>query len=294
MLTPERFRGTPLEQALFERMALGEGDNAVSTLIKLEEHADTAALRRALAGMIIIDKRAFADHIASLARGGLSYFALWTGVIVAALLYLSLTSIELVLATLIPLAFGLWWTFGLMGWFNLPIDIMNSVFVIFIIGIGEDYSVFLVTTKLDEWHGRPQRMAVTGASVLISALTTIVGFGVLVFAQHPVLFSMGTTVLIGMVCTFSATLVLTPLCMDLLLFRDPPRGGPRWWHLWGTVQIALHLGGSELFLYYVLRPILKVVCPARAEDRLRRATRSPTAGSSSATSPRKPSRAPGS
>ena len=273
MLTPDRFRGTPLEQALFERMALGEGDTAVSTLIKVEDHADSVALRRALAGMILIDKRAFADHIAGLAKGGLGYFALWTGVIVAGLLYLSLTSIELVLATLLPVAVGLWWTFGIMGWLNLPIDIMNSVFVIFIIGIGEDYSVFLVTTKLDEWHGRPPRMAATGASVLISALTTIVGFGVLVFARHPVLFSMGTTVLIGMVCTFAATLVLAPLCMDLLLFRDPPRGAPRWWHLWGTLQIALHLGASELLLYYVLRPLLKLTGPARADDRLRRATR---------------------
>ena len=82
-------------------------------------------------------------------------------------------------------------------------------------------------------HGRA-----TSASVLISALTTIFGFAVLVFARHPVLFSMGTTVLLGMVCAFAATLVLTPLCMDLLLFKKQPRGAPRWWHLIGT-----HLGG---------------------------------------------------
>jgi hypothetical protein len=245
----------------------------VSTLIKLEDHANLDRLRGVLPGMILLDKRGFADHIAALAQDGLRRFALWTGLIVAVILYLSLTSIELVLATLIPLVFGLWWTFGLMGWFGLPIDIMNSVFVIFIIGIGEDYSVFLVTSKLDEWRGRPQRIAVTGASVLISALTTIVGFGVLVFAKHPVLYSLGTTVLIGMVCTFAATLVLTPLCMDLLLFRDPPRGAPRWWHLLGTVQIALHLAASELFLYYLLRPMLKVLSPRTADERLRRATR---------------------
>jgi 1-acyl-sn-glycerol-3-phosphate acyltransferase len=108
--------------------------------------------------------------------------------------------------------------------------------------------------------------------VLISALTTIFGFAVLVFARHPVLFSLGTTVLIGMGFAFAATLVLTPLCMDLLLFYEQPRGAPRGWHLLGTVWIAVHLGGSELFLYYVLRPILKVISPGTADDRLRRAT----------------------
>ena len=83
---------------------------------------------------------------------------------------------------------------------------------------------------------------------------------------------MGTTVLLGMVFSFAATLVLTPLCTDLLLFKDPPRGAPRWWHVIGTVWVAAHLGASELFLYYALRPILKIISPRTADERLRRAT----------------------
>jgi len=194
---------------------------------------------------------------------------LWTGIFVAIIVYLSLGSVELLFATLLPLAFGLLWTFGLMGWLGLPIDMMNSVFVIFIIGIGEDYSVFLVTSKLDEWRGQPQRLAATSASVLISALTTIFGFAVLVFAKHPMLFSMGTTVLIGMGFSFIATLILTPLCMDLLLFRVPPTGAPRWWHLIGTVQAAVHLAVIQIFVYFVQRPILYLFNAKNIPDRLR-------------------------
>ena len=272
-LSLDIFRGTPLEQVLNERVALAPGDNAVSTLLKFEDRAQIGALKQALPGMIVLDKKAFAEHIAGLAKGGLKRFALWTGALVALILYLSLASVELMAATLLPLAFGLLWTFGAMGWLGLPIDMMNSIFVIFIIGVGEDYSVFLVTSKLDEWRGRTGRLAATNASVLISALTTILGFAVLVFAQHPVLFSMGTTVLLGMVCTFVATVVLTPLCMDVLLIYQPPRGSPRWWHPLGTLWVIVHLGGSQVFLYYVLRPILKLLSPRTADDRLRRATR---------------------
>ena len=54
----------------------------------------------------------------------------------------ALGAVELAVVTLLPLAFGLLWTLGIMGWLGLPIDMMNCVFVIFIIGIGEDYSVF--------------------------------------------------------------------------------------------------------------------------------------------------------
>ncbi|MBI3881400.1 MAG: 1-acyl-sn-glycerol-3-phosphate acyltransferase, partial [Verrucomicrobia bacterium] len=41
----------------------------------------------------------------------------------------------------------------------------------------------------------------------------------------------------------------------------------------GTVWVLLHLGGSQVFLYYVLRPVLKVFSPREADDQLRRATR---------------------
>src|SRR5437879_5249727 len=150
-LTLDTFRGTPLEQVLNERVALAAGDNAVTTLLKLEDRARVASLRQQLPGMIVLDHKAFAEHIAGLAKQGLGSAALWTSILVTAILYFSLGSIELVAATLLPLAFGLLWTFGAMGWLGLPIDMMNSMFVIFVIGVGEDYSVFLVTTKLDEW-----------------------------------------------------------------------------------------------------------------------------------------------
>lgn len=273
MLTLDMFRGTGLEQALSERVAVGTNDTAVSTLIKLVDRSQAAKLRDALPGFILIDQQSLADHIAGLARNGMVRFALWSVVAVGAIVYLSLASIELLVATLLPIGFGLLWTLGLMGLLDLPINVMNCVFVIFVIGMGEDYSVFLATSKLDEWRGHPPRIHATSAAVLISAATTIFGFAVLVVARHPVLFSMGTTILLGMASTFVATLVITPACMDLLLFKNPPRGAPRWWHPLVTLWVILHLGGSQVFLYYVLRPILKIISPRTADDRLRRATR---------------------
>jgi 1-acyl-sn-glycerol-3-phosphate acyltransferase len=273
LLTLDMFRGTPLEKALNERVALGTNDTAISTLVKLKDRADSERLRELLPDAIVLDGTGLARHIAGIARENLNRFALWTGVIVAALLFLTFASAELVVITLLPLAFGLAWTFGLMGWLGIPIDLMNSIFVIFVIGVGEDYAVFMVTSKLDEWRGQPSQTSANSASVLVSALTTIFGFGVLVLAEHPVLFSMGVTVLIGMGFAFLATLIIVPIGMELLLFKNPPRGAPRWWHVLGTLWVAIHLGGSQLFLYYVLRPILWIVSPKSAADKLRRATR---------------------
>jgi 1-acyl-sn-glycerol-3-phosphate acyltransferase len=277
-ITLDRFRGTALEEALNERVATDTNDTAVSTIIKLADRSQAGKLRDALPGFILIDQRNFAEHIAALAKSGMGHFALWTAIAVGTIVYATLSSLELIIATLLPIGFGLIWTLGLMGLLGLPINVMNSVFVIFVIGMGEDYSVFLATSKMDEWRGHPSRIHATSASVLISAATTIFGFAVLVFARHPVLFSMGTTVLLGMISAFVATLVITPACMDLLLFRPQPTGAPRWWHPLGTVWVALHLGCGQVFLYYVLRPILKVFSPRTADEKLRNTTRWLTRG----------------
>lgn len=270
LLTLEMFRGTPLENALNERVALGTNDNAISTLVKLKQRENAAKLRDTLPNDIVLDSKGLADHIAGLARTGLERFAVWSGVFVVGLLFLSLVSIELVVMTMLPLAFGLMWTFGLMGWLGLPIDLMNSIFVIFVIGVGEDYAVFLVTSKLEEWRGRGGMTAVNSASVLISALTTIFGFGVMVIAQHPVLFSMGVTVLIGMGFAFLATLVIVPIGMDVLLFKPQPRGAPRWWHLISSVWCGIYLLVSQVLTFGVMRYVYKVLTPATAAQRLRK------------------------
>lgn len=273
LLTLDMFRGTPLENALNERVALGTNDNAISTLVKMKDRANAAKLRDTLPDAIVLDGKGLADHIAGLAKTGLKRFALWTGVLVGVLLFLTLASVELVLVTLLPLAIGLLWTFGLMGWLGLPIDLMNSIFVIFVIGVGEDYAVFLVTSKLEVWRGESSQAAVNSASVLVSALTTIFGFGVMVLADHPVLFSMGVTVLIGMGFAFLATLIVVPISMDLLLFKDPPRGAPRWWHLLATVWCGGYLVVSQTIVFGMIRPALKFFSPATADRRLRKASR---------------------
>lgn len=145
---------------------------------------------------------------------------------------------------------------------------MNSIFVIFVIGVGEDYAVFLVTSKLDEWRGQSSQSAANSASVLVSALTTIFGFGVMVLADHPVLYSMGVTVLIGMGFTFLATLIVVPISMDLLLFKPPPTGALRWWQLLGTIQAAVHLFVLQFFVYFIQRPVLHLFRARNIQARL--------------------------
>ena len=233
----------------------------------------SAALVLAVLAACGLPRLRFEGDILGWSKHGLGSFAWRTGLVAAAVLYFALGSIELAMAVLLPVGIGFLWTLGAMGWLELPVNLMDRRFVVLFIGAGAVYSAILATGKLDKWRGRPGRAVATWASVLIPAAPVLFAFGVLVVINRWPLHSTRTAVLLGMVFALTATLIFTPLCMDLLLFKDQPRGAPRWWHPLGTLWVILHLGGSQIFLYYLLRPILKIISPREADDRLRRATR---------------------
>jgi SAM-dependent methyltransferase len=114
------------------------------------------------------------------------------------------------------MAAGIFWTLGTLGLCGLPIDVANFVFVIFVVGVGGDYSLFLVLSELEPLRGHPERTAATGGAVTICALTALLGTGVLVLAHHPALFSVGLTALLGISFSLLATLFLVPLSVRWL------------------------------------------------------------------------------
>jgi SAM-dependent methyltransferase len=102
----------------------------------------------------------------------------------------------------------------------VPIDLSNFIFVIFVIGVGGDYSLFLLMAELEPLRGYHSRVASTGGAVTICALTTLFGVGVLALARHPALFSIGIAALLGISLSLVATLFLVPLRMDGLRRRS--------------------------------------------------------------------------
>jgi predicted RND superfamily exporter protein len=120
----------------------------------------------------------------------------------------SLRRLTLIIA---PLLLSLLWTFGVMGWLGLRINLMNSMVVVFIFGVVVDYSIF-IATSLERARGEDDPY-LTHASVatLMTALTTMSGLGVLILARHPALRSIGVTALLGIGTGLGAVFLLIPL-----------------------------------------------------------------------------------
>lgn len=92
-------------------------------------------------------------------------------------------------------------TLALFGLLNYPITLFTILALILVCGIGIDYTIFFAEA------GRDHRA--TSLAILLSALTTILSFGLLALSHTPLLRTFGLTLLIGI----ALALLLAPLAV---------------------------------------------------------------------------------
>jgi len=194
------------------------GRVALLTFAKLGSPSGCGLLEQALArqapGALLLNKQALGDRLTRLTQRSLITFAVLALGVNAALLFLLLQRVRLVLIALIPILAGNFWTLGALGLAGHSLNFANLVFVVFVAGVSLDYCMFLMLARLDLLRGERDREASAAASVVLCALTTLAGVGALAFARHPALFSVGVTALAGISLCLVATQLLVPTLMD--------------------------------------------------------------------------------
>jgi hypothetical protein len=115
---------------------------------------------------------------------------------------------------LLPVLSGLMTMFGVMGWLGYGFNLFNLVATILMIGLGVDYGIFMVYRLFRDLEPSAEK------AVLVSALTTLSGFGVLVLARHPALHSIGLTILLGVCGALPTVIWIVPA---LAAFRNPSK-----------------------------------------------------------------------
>ena len=121
----------------------------------------------------------------------------------------------------LPLAMGITWMLGGMRLLGLSYNFANLVAVPLIIGVGIDNGVHI----MHRWHlegqlGMDVVLRRTVRAILISSLTTMVGFGSLALASHRGMASLGLLLILGVgACLLTSTLVLPNLILALGLTR---------------------------------------------------------------------------
>ena len=155
-------------------------------------------------GITLVSQHHFSQQLSHEIGADFSRFISFAGIAVVVLLLLLFRRLPEVLLALLPVLTGLLVMFGGMSWLGLEMNLFNVVASILIIGLGVDYGIFMVC------HGQQEEDLASSRAILVSGLTTLVGFGALVLARHPALHSIGLTVLLGISAAVPTAVLVIP------------------------------------------------------------------------------------
>ncbi len=94
-----------------------------------------------------------------------------------------------------------------------PLNVANLIAGIVVLGLCIDYGIFML-------HGHGALARTTRAAVTLSAASTLIGAGVLVFAHHPALAAIGTTISSGVTTGYAVAVVGVPALARLTRVRN--------------------------------------------------------------------------
>jgi predicted exporter/SAM-dependent methyltransferase len=133
-----------------------------------------------------------------------------TGLGIILVVFIFFLDWRLSLIVLAPVAFALVCTLGTLKLLGRPVDIPGIMLWIVIMGMGIDYGIYYICAYqryLDERH---PFMGLIRQAMFLAGATTLIGFGVLAFAQHAVLKSIGLTSLLGIAYSLAGAFLIVP------------------------------------------------------------------------------------
>lgn len=125
-------------------------------------------------------------------------------------------SFKYTLLALIPLTIGSIWMLGLMAVSGMKLSMMNFMALPLIIGIGIDDGVHVLHRyKIEGTGSVPLVMMFTGRAILLTSLTTMIGFGSMATGTHVGMAVFGLTLFYGVGACFVSSAFILPALITL-------------------------------------------------------------------------------
>ena len=206
------------------------------------------------------DRQMLTNLFVEYVHADFNFIVTFTSALVFLALLLTYGRIELTMITFFPMLITWIWILGIMALLNIEFNIVNVMISTFIFGLGDDYSIFTMDGLQQEYAHGKNNISSIRSSIFLSALTTISGLGVLIFAQHPALRSIAAISIIGIVCVFIMSQTIEPFLFRWLITRRTASGHAPM-TVWGMVRTFSHYGFFVLgsFLLTIIGVLLKLI-----------------------------------
>ena len=164
--------------------------------------------------IFLVSRRALSNMISRSISSEALFVLVVAGFFILALTFLLLQNVRLAFIALIPVLSGVLGVLGIFSLFKIPLTVPAIVAGMVVVGLSIDYGIFMV------YKHKCKLNVETPKAVAISAVTTLIGAGVLLFSKHPVLFSIGLTMTIGVSLGCITSLIVVPSAYALWVGKE--------------------------------------------------------------------------
>ncbi|ANH79665.1 glycerol acyltransferase [Niabella ginsenosidivorans] len=225
-------RNTYLDDYITEQ----PGHASVVTLLKVPEQQKQIVINtlEKADNAVVLDRQYLTNRLTGMVNDDFNRIAWIVSILVAVVLFLTFGRIELMLMAFIPMLISWVWILGIMAIAGIKFNIVNIIVSTLIFGLGDDYSLFVMDGLLSEYKTGKKLLSSYKSSILLSAITTIAGLGVLGFAKHPALRSISFISVTGILCVVLMSQILIPFLFNLFIKSRIKRKFHPWtlwsWH----------------------------------------------------------------
>jgi len=225
------------EQALLNTLFLEEFVSArenlttITSVMKTDDSLAAGAIQSLAdegAGILAIDRKHLQETLLGNLESDFNTLFFIASVAVFVVTFLFFGSLEITLVTNIPIFLGWLVTLGLMGAFGIQFNAFNIIIATLIFGLGVDYSIFVTKGLLEQYTYGSRDLPAYKAGVVMSALATLLCFGILIFAKHPAIRSISIIPLIGLLVVVLMSFSLQPWLFRVFFTKPQERGNTPW------------------------------------------------------------------
>jgi len=244
----------------------------VSTLVKVTPKQRDAFIKSAKAqkNVIAIDRQQINETFLGELRTDFNKLVNYSFIAVVLILFFFFRRIELVIISCIPIVLTGVVTGGIMGIFNIELNIFSTIVCTLIFGHGVDFSIFMTSALQKEYTNGKNEIAIYRTSIILAVITTILGIGAMVFAKHPALRSISSVSLIGVFAALIITFIFYPILFKGFISNRAKKGNApfQFLTLIHSILSFAYFGFGGLFFSFVSAVILPIL-PFSKEKKLR-------------------------
>jgi len=155
-------------------------------------------------GTFVVSRNALSRAFSRSVSSEIVYLAAIAALLIPLLACLLLRDIRLTALALVPVVTGITVVLGMIPVLGLSLTAPSVISAMVVVGLCIDYGIFVVYAYHHDLKTG------TRTAVTLSAVTTLIGAGALLLARHPVLFSIGVTMVTGVLGGYVSSMLVVP------------------------------------------------------------------------------------